>query len=103
MSTHPKVLCVLNLNPQIILITLIFLCQIPGMLEVAQLPTHLNSHIQIKQQLVHAVIITISVGGFLVRLDLDEGVEVSDVFKRPREWSSWGYDEVVDTLHVQEL
>jgi hypothetical protein len=44
------------------------------MFEVARLPTHPNSSIQIKWQLARAVVVTVSVAGFPSRFSLDEGV-----------------------------
>jgi len=99
---------------------LILLCQITGMLKVARLPTHSNSCIQIKWQLVRAVVVvTISVGGFPAGFGLDEGVEAGNVFQfsvsvkkeggviRVGEAERMEFleicDKVVDTLRVQEL
>jgi hypothetical protein len=90
------------------------------MLEIARLPTHSNSCIQIKWQLVRAVVVvTISVDGFPARFGLDEGVEAGDVFEFGVSVKKEGgvicvgeaegmefleiCDEVVDTLRVQEL
>jgi hypothetical protein len=46
-------------------------------------PTHQNSHIQIKQQLIRVAVGSVSVGVFPARFSLDESVKVeaNDIFK----------------------
>jgi hypothetical protein len=73
----PKIPRVLNLDPQVILMSLILLHQITHMLKVPRLSTHPNGRIQIERQFTICVIFC----GFPTRFRLDEAVKMSDVFE----------------------
>ena len=97
--------------------------QITGMLEVACLPTwstHPSSRrIRTKWQLVRAIAVSVSADGFPAWFCLDEVIKASEVLKFRVGVEQEGgmihvgeaeetefleiYDEVVDTLYVQEL
>ena len=68
-----KIPCILNLDPQILLMVLIVPCQITHMLKVACLSAHPYSHLQVEQKLIGVCVST--------RLGLDECVKVQDVFE----------------------
>ena len=68
-----KILCILNLDPQILLMALIVPCQITCVLKVACLSAHLYSHLQVKQKLIGVCVLT--------QLSLDECLKAQDIFE----------------------